>query len=156
MKIQINVKKFYPKTERLAPFVNLTVYAPKYRIFGATEALIDTGSPSTSISPRDVIKFQIPIKNIAIKNPPITRIAGFKFPRYQLKNVNLKFKTQNNKIFNINNCQIDVYGADISKLSKKDRIALSNIPSIIGSDILEDNNLAIYFNPANKIAYLEK
>jgi len=41
-------------------------------------------------------------------------------------------------------------------INKKVLNDVKPIPSIVGNDFLEENNLALFFNPSQKITYLEE
>ena len=137
MKIPLDVKKTHKKSAGVKPFTNISIKSSRYRIYGNIEVLIDTGSDITTISPRDIYKLQIPLKIMKQKNPLTIKIAGSKLPRFKLENVDIKFITEEKKIHTINSSQVEVLVANNIKKE------FSHIPSIIGTNFLELNNLIL-------------
>lgn len=81
------------------------------------------------------------------------QLAGFRFFRYPINNAILSFKTETGELFKGKPTSI---GALVpTKLDKKTLDDVKNIPSIVGHDFMEENKLALYFNPSAKITYLE-
>jgi len=118
-------------------------------IFGVTEVLVDTGSPFSVLSPTDAIKLNLPISTMH-KGQTIC-LAGFKFINHPLGQVHLNFKCAEGQHSVDMNMGVLV-PTKISRAILKD---VQSIPSIVGIDFLEDNKLIFYFDPSEKIAYLE-
>jgi len=136
-------------SQRLFPFVSFTLSAPG--IYKIINALIDTGSPFTVISPRDLLATRYPFR--AKRTDQIVFLAGHKFYRTQINRAKLLFKTENDKIFDIN---VRSIGALIpTKHDQKTIDAIISIPSLVGNDFLEDHNCSLHFNPNNQTADLE-
>jgi hypothetical protein len=118
--------------------------------FGFIEALVDTGSPFTVLSTTDALKLKLPIKTMR-KGSPVA-LAGFRFLCHQLPNSHLNFKMEDGQYFTVNTSM----GVLVpTKMDKKTLRDIQHIPSLIGNDFLEDQGLALIFNPSAKIAYLE-
>lgn len=115
------------------------------------EALIDTGSPFTVLSPLDAMKMRLPIKSMQ-KGLGVS-LAGFRFFKHNLKNVSFTFKTADDGSISF---QFQNLGVLVpTKINRKVLEDIKPIPSIIGNDFLEEHKLALLFNPSQKIAYLE-
>jgi hypothetical protein len=80
-------------------------------------------------------------------------IAGFHFFNHQIRNVTMNFRTEQNELFTVN---LPTIGSLIpTKTDKKTMDEVKSIPSIIGHDFLEEQKLALYFNPSARLVYLE-
>lgn len=151
MKIPLTVGKLFPKEERLFPLAIVVIKPSKYPyIRMPTNALVDTGSGSTSIAPRDIIKTRIPYKTLRPASPRHIRIGGFILPVLDLGGATLIFRGEKGESISIETPMINVTGIP----SKGEGI--EHIPTIIGTDFLEDNEFALFFNPSKREAYLEK
>jgi len=115
------------------------------------EALIDTGSPFTVLSPVDAMKMRLPIKSMR-KGLGVS-LAGFRFFKHNLKNASFTFKTADGGAISL---QVQNLGVLVqTKINNKVLEDIKPIPSIIGNDFLEEHKLTLFFNPSQKIAYLE-
>ena len=81
-------------------------------------------------------------------------LAGFHFFKYNLGNASFTFKTIDNTsiCFQLHNLGVLVP----TKINKKVLEDVEPIPSIVGNDFLEEQKLALSFNPSQKITYLEE
>lgn len=139
------IMKFGP---RPAPFINVTIKR-KNRIVGIITALIDTGSPFTAILPSDAEKLRIKVSS---RRGSTVRLAGHKFMAIECPNLSIMLKSADGQLISFSNPIISI----LTLTSPKERKEVQEIPSIIGNDFLEENGLALFFNPAKRIAYLEK
>lgn len=146
-RIPCRSRKFY--RGKIFPFVFFVARSP--RLYGVVEALIDTGSPFTVLSTVDAIKFRLPIKRM--RKGESVSLAGFHF-KYNLGKASFTFKTIDNTpiCFQVRNLGVLVP----TTINRKVLEDVEPIPSIVGNDFLEDHNLALYFNPSQKITYLEE
>jgi len=134
---------------RLFPFVSFTLKAPG--IYKAINALIDTGSPFTVLSPKDLLATRHPFR--ATQKEKIVSLAGHKFYKMQINKVTLLFKTEDDEILDID---VGSIGALIpTKRDQKTMDDVASIPSLIGNDFLEDHNCSLHFDPNGQTAYLE-
>jgi len=134
--------------KRPAPFINVTIKR-KDRIVGIITALIDTGSPFTAILPSDAEKLRIkasPHRGFTVC------LAGHKFVAVKCPHLSMMLNSTDGQLISSSNPTIIL----LTLTSPKERKEVQEIPSIIGNDFLEENGLALFFNPAKKIAYLEK
>ena len=109
-------------------------------------ALIDTGSPFSFISDADAKLMQIPQDLLQ----PITRtfIAGNNMVLCELdKAMQLRMFDENKKIQEI--------PFQLLVALNDGKVKTQSI-SILGADFLEKNKLALYYDPAGRIGYLEK
>jgi hypothetical protein len=148
MIIPLRVKRFFPDIDRLFPIADVIVRHGATLV--RTEAFVDTGSFRTSIAPRDVERMRIRVETLPPSSPRHSRIGGFVIPTYSLKNVTLTFWDEAKKPVRIELSAIDVLGFP-------ERVkGIEYLPTIIGTDFLEDQKFALYFDPSHKKSHLEK
>jgi hypothetical protein len=151
MKIPLAVGKLFPKEERFFPLAPVVIKPSKYPFTRVpTNALIDTGSGSTSIAPRDIMKTRIPYRALRPASPRHIRIGGFILPVLDLGGATLTFMGEKGESIPIETPMINVIGIP-SKVE-----GIEHIPTIIGTDFLEDNEFSLLFSPSKREAYLEK
>ncbi len=81
-------------------------------------------------------------------------LAGSRFFNYPIKDVTIDFRTESNELFKVN---LPTIGSLIpTKTDKKTMDEVKHIPSIIGNDFLEEQKLALHYNPSARIVYLEQ
>jgi hypothetical protein len=120
---------------------------------GFIEAIVDTGSAFSVISTTDALRLQMPLTSM--KSGRTIELAGYTFYNHSLGSVNLKnIKLEDNTHIAIDNFKMGVLIP--TKLDKGTLNAVKAIPSIIGSDFLEDQQYALVFAPSKKTAYLDK
>lgn len=79
-------------------------------------------------------------------------LAGFRFFKYHVKKTTFTFKTKEDKSLCL---EIPNFGILIpTKINKKVLEEVEPIPSILGTDFLEEYKFTLVFNPSMKIAYL--
>lgn len=150
-KIPCTVRRFVKGTP--SPFVSFTISLPKYRQRHVRlEALIDTGSPFTVLSTREVLRMQLPNKPLK-KGEPLT-LAGFKFVKHSLGGGYFSFRDEKGGVVELNHPISSILPTS-TKLNRKQIQELDNIPPIMGCDFLIANKLAFYFNPSASTAYFE-
>jgi hypothetical protein len=135
--------------KRYFPFV--TYFLASSHINKAIDAIVDTGSPYTVVSTNDLLGTRLRLHTM--QKGETVSLAGFRFFRYLINNVTMNFKTETGELFK---SKLSTIGALVpTKLDKKTLNDVKSIPSIIGHDFLEENQLSFYFNASAKIAYLE-
>lgn len=133
------------------PFVAMSVDAKNPRIRCRTLALVDTGSPYTGISPRDVLRSRIGTK--PPKQAETIGLAGFKLFKRDLRNTTITLPIEGRKTMSF---QFDDMCAFYpTKTDSKIMGKIQAIPSLMGADFLETHGIALYFNPKAERAYLE-
>ncbi len=120
------------------------------RVFRGLNAVIDSGSPFTTISTRDALSFGLPIKHW--QSGELTRLAGNKFYKYELE-ADAGFRTADDKPFRCRHKFRVLIPTTIDEATLRE---VQPIPSLIGTDFLEDNNLTFVFDPSAESAYLER
>lgn len=115
--------------------------------------MIDTGSPFTVISPKDLLRFRIPLKKYTRVPGAAIKIAGFIFKTHQMGEAGVTFRTENKTPISLQSSVFNMMTP--TKWSKKMSKDIQSIPSILGTDFLEDHEAAVYFDPSTKTAYLE-
>jgi len=131
------------------PFVTFFIKTP--HISKPVDALIDTGSPFTVLSTNDILSTRMPITKM--QSGETVSLAGHHFFNHPIKNVTLNFRTESDELFKVN---LPTIGSLIpTKIDKKTMDEVKAIPSIIGTGFLEDQKLALYFNPSAQTVYIE-
>lgn len=145
-RVPCHVRKFI--ADRYFCFLPFTLRFSHF--FGFIEALVDTGSPFTVLSPADALKLKLPITTMRSGSP--VSLAGFRFLNHPLDKVHLNFKTEDAQYLSIEMKMGVLIPTKIDRQTLED---VKHIPSLIGNDFLEDQKLALIFDPSTKSAYLE-
>ncbi len=152
MRIPLSVEKAY--SDRYFAFASYFIQVPSLRVDRPLRALIDTGSPYTTISPTDALHFQLPIRHWGGgKGVEVVELAGHKFFRHPVDSVSLSFRDDKNVVVTFNG---RIHVLVPTKMDTKTMEDVQVIPSIIGNDFLEDNKLALVFCPSLLTASLEQ
>lgn len=132
------------------PRVNAILQSSHYH-FGLARItfVVDTGSNATFIGEDDSAGLQIPID--ALSKEEAFKMAGSRYNLLLGKKGTLLFKTNENKT-----TRIELSKIPLAKTTSKKSSDLGGIPSILGTDFLEKNKLALYFNLSKDIMYLER
>lgn len=146
IRIPCHVRKFY--SGRHFCFVSFSLKFS--HCFGFIEALIDTGSPFSVLSPIDAIKLKLPITTMRSGSP--VSLAGFRFLNHQLGKVHLNFKTANSQYLSLD---VPLGVLIPTKIDEKMLKDVQSIPSLIGNDFLEDQKFKLFFDPNAHSAFLE-
>ena len=132
--------------------ISASIRSAKYRIFGRITFYVDTGSNKTFISQSDSLRLQIPVNSL--QQLGHVKIGGSTYELKRIKEIRLYFKTEEEKLETITLPEFSVLAG-----TKKDNLGIQEanaMPSLMGTDFLQINKLALYFNPSLCIAYLEK
>jgi hypothetical protein len=126
-----------------------TIRIPNWRVYGVVKFFIDTGSPKTFIGEQDAIKLQMRLSRIDYTER--ARMGGTSISIGEIKeDVHLYFKTDKESI------PVKPERFYVSKgMWTRDGITSPN-PSILGYDFLLENGFALYYNPSENVAYLER
>lgn len=119
---------------------------PHIRI--STSALVDTGSPETCIAPRDILRTRIPYKTLPPATPRHLRLGGLVLPAFNLEDAKLTLIDEKGEKVQLEVPAMTVLGLPSNR-------GFEHIPTIIGTDFLEDNRFTLVFNPYKKEAYLQ-
>jgi len=149
LRIPLSVRNFY--SGRKVVFADFFIQIPSMRVARAHSAVVDSGSPFTSISTRDAIDFGLPIKHT--QGEEITQLAGFKFYSHFLT-ATFVFRDAEQKPFRFTGQKVRVLIP--TKLDKPTLREVQDIPSLIGTDFIEDNRLTFVYNPSTLTAYFER
>ncbi len=80
-------------------------------------------------------------------------LAGYRFFNHPIRDVTMNFRTETGELLKVN---LPMIGSLIpTRLDQKTMDDVKHIPTIIGNDFLEEQKLALYFNPSARIVYLE-
>ncbi len=127
----------------------VTVRIPNLRVMGVVKFFIDTGSPKTLIGEMDALKLRMNTQRINFNDDAY--LGGTKIFIGEIKDkVQLYFKTQGASIpftpakFYVSKGMLKIAGVEYPS------------PSLLGIDFLIENKLALYFNPSENVAYLER
>ena len=140
-----------PNSERV--YLNILSRMP--HSFGGIIAIIDTGSPKTIISAKDVYVLKLPVKNFK-STLPIRGFGRGSVPAKELEKFVFIIKSRDGKIKNV---EMPVNLVDIYELNKQPadvRDHAYKIDSVIGLDFLRNLNLKLVIELKNNVAYLEE
>jgi hypothetical protein len=133
------------------PFPFVTFYVRTLHISKPVDALIDTGSPFTVLSTNDILSTRMAITKM--QSGETVTLAGYRFFNHPIKDAIMNFRTESDELFKVN---LPTIGSLIpTKMDKRTMDEVKYIPSIIGNDFLENQKLALYFNPSARVVYLE-
>ena len=133
----------------------LPMFSRYPRSFGRVEAIIDTGAPKTIPSARDAVKLNIPFTNFESATP-LTGLGKGKTPVLLINNFIFSLRDSKG---NPNSFSMTILVVDVPRIRKESQEALNNaatIPTLIGLDFLENNNLDLFISTNKNTAYLEK
>lgn len=147
MKIPLRLRSPFGQ---LMPFAFVTIRAPRVRPI-PIDVLVDTGSPWIAITPKDILRLNIPIKHLKKATKHVTvSLGGFKFWRYEMGGT-VYIKDEKGKATGVK-LPISV----LSPTAKKWPEQIKHIWSILGTDFLTVGEFHLHFSPSEQIAYLEK
>jgi hypothetical protein len=148
LRIPLTVGNFY--SNRKMVFANFFLRIPSMRVAHALSAVVDSGSPFTSISTRDALAFGIPIKTL--DKDQITRLAGFTFYGKNVRST-LLFKDEAKNVVKFEH---EIRILVPTKLDSATINQVQDIPSLVGTDLMEDAKLTFVYNPSELLAYFEQ
>ena len=145
------VKGYYKSISREvepSPFVKFTFRWPRYRAWGVVlEALVDTGSPFTALTPRDTQRLQIPLSRLD-RHPELHAIsyASISFvPRFA-KGAELIFKDEKGERHPIKHEPLLVLEPTIPR-AKWEEMQVYRIPNVIGMDFIKKWRIKPHMDP---------
>lgn len=152
MKINLQIKEY---SEGLKPFIDFICRFPKQRRSAPISAFVDTGSPFSCISMKDIRRMTIPIKSIIKKEDyRILYIGGRTVKGYAIHTkVEFLFVDENGQKHNLT--PKTLYLLMPTKEDEKSMRLFLHLPNILGVDFLLDYKLGLYFNPSKNIAWLD-
>jgi len=133
-RIMCSVRKF--TQDRLFPFVGFSVQATGVSM--TVDALIDTGSPLTCLCLRDLAKTRLPISRM--RGETFT-LAGHKFTRIHIKDAVISLSTETGEPLRVEMPSMN--GLVPTKMDRDTIREVSEIPSLMGNDFLEDHRLSL-------------
>lgn len=148
MRIPLSVRNFY--SARKVVFADFFIQIPSKRVARGHSAVVDSGSPFTSISTRDAMDFGLPIKHG--KGEEVTQLAGFKFFSH-FETATMTFRDAEEKPIRFT---VEMRVLIPTKLDAKTLREVQDIPSLIGTDFIEDNRFTFVYNPSTLTAYFER
>ncbi|TDA31924.1 MAG: hypothetical protein DSO04_03125 [Hadesarchaea archaeon] len=136
-----------------SPFVEFTLRCPRCRVWGTiVSALVDTGSPFTGLTPRDIVRLQLPLSKLRPAGRPIS-LGGYWFVPKLLTGAELIFKDEEGKRHSL------PYGSFyiLEPRCPKDKWDqnLYKYPNIIGMDFLRKMQVRIHLDPSRDEFVLE-
>ena len=117
------------------------------------EFVVDTGSPDSYLSNKDVMKLQIPVRNRSVKG--IVDFGGSRFQQVELPKFNmylLKEDIQNKSYIEL---KISLLALKTTKISEEKIQVAYSLPSILGLDFLKEQKLSLHVILTENIAYLQ-
>lgn len=151
MKINLQIKEY---SGGLKPFIDFICRFPKQRRSVSISAFVDTGSPFSCISMKDIRRATIPIKSITKKEDyRILYIGGRTVKGYVIHTkVEFIFVSENGQKYNLT--PKTLYLLMPTKEDEKSMKLFLSLPNILGVDFLSEYELGLYFNPSENIAWL--
>lgn len=149
MKYPIQIRSLQGSKRLVVPVVSM-----QPRCFGNFEAVLDTGSPRTILGAIDAEKLKIPFTSLRTTSP----IVGFgkgSTPSLQIDSFDLSIRSEENKLKHL---KMPIVIPDIPSIRKMSQSILDHartIPTLIGMDFLEINNLKLFVNVNQNSAYFE-
>jgi len=149
MRFELQIRNIQGAKRVILPF--LCTYP---RSFGRVEAVIDTGAPQTILSAKDAIRLNMPFKSFPSAKP----IRGFgkgNTPALSIKNFQISLHSIENQRASF---KFPIVAIDVPTLYKRGKGALDSaltLPSLIGLDFLDVNELQLFVDLNNNEAYLE-
>lgn len=122
------------------------------RAFGSIDFHIDTGSTITFMGASDAMRFQIPVGALPPKQT--AKIGGGSLGLHELSNVTLYCHDDGGQSVSLLEEQPLLVASSLRK-GPEAAVAAQSFPSLIGTEFLLEHKLALYFAPAENIAYLE-
>jgi len=114
------------------------------------EFTIDTGSPNSYISDKDVRKLQIPIKDKSTLEE--VDFGGSRFKQVSLPRITMYILKENRDYLTLD---ISLSALKTTKSSEQKMQIAQILPSILGLDFLEDQKISLHVILNENIAYLE-
>lgn len=124
------------------PFFLLSVHSGKPKFIRKIQFLLDTGSDVTGISMKDFANLRISLESLGKPVSSIHGLAG-RVQRWKLDDVELFALTEDKEVKRFEPMTIYVFGSE------------TYCPSLLGRDFLSLNNLKLFYDPANRVVYLE-
>jgi len=118
---------------------------------GPFEAVVDTGGPATTLSPRDADRLHFPFHACKKEEAP-HGIGALSFYGYTFDKAEIIFSDENKKRVRR---KIPITGLKPTKMDNASLQRAYKLPNILGMDFLIANNFSLYFYPSGKIAYLQ-
>ena len=149
MRLPLHIKDNFGQP---ALYIQLVVIGRHVR-HAPIECLVDTGSPWMVISPKDAITLNIPVSRL----PEVTdkyanvNFAGAKFKRRLLRNIEVALTNDKGGIERIKLPSVSVLESTIKPTPE----GAKRIPSVLGCEFLMNNKFGLWFDPAQKEAFLE-
>ncbi len=132
----------------------LPVLSRQPRCYGNFEAIIDTGSPRTIIGAGDAEKLRIPYHSLK-ESVSLIGFGRGSMPTLLVEKFIIVIKSEDGTSKNLS---IQVSIPNVPLLRKTDQNMLKHaftLPTIIGLDFLEFNNLKLFIDIIKNVAYLE-
>lgn len=157
MKIPLRVGKVFSRQEAPSSILSMRIRKEHVRppIYGTVSALVDTGSSATHLSYKDTKGLNIQINRLPKAHARPITIGGCIFKGKILEDVIITLTKENKLPYVMKIPKMIVVGQPTEFIGKR-KESYKILPSIIGTDFLEEHNFALYFNPSEKKAYLEK
>lgn len=119
----------------------------------AVEFHIDTGSSVTFLNVCDAHRLRISAQNFPFKRH--VQIGGGSLALHELGEVTVTCRDEIGGSVRLIDCQPLPVAVSLRR-GEQDTQTAQSMPTIIGTDFLLQNKLALYFNPSENVAYLER
>lgn len=151
MKIPLKLRKRF---DEYMTFVSFIIRAPQHHIrLLPILALVDSGSPWTSLAPMDSKMLNVPVRTLRrATNHPRIMFAGDEFWRLLMTDVELFFRDQNGEIVKFELPSVTV----LDPIRRAPAEEYRGIPSVIGVDFIRIHKMALYLDLNKNISFLER
>jgi hypothetical protein len=116
------------------------------------EFVIDTGSPDSYLSDKDVRKLQISIKEKTSKGE--VDFGGSRYKQISLPKITM-YLLKEGKNNGHHTLKINLSALRTTKVSEKKVVMAQVLPSILGLDFLKEQKVSLHVILTEKLAYLE-
>jgi hypothetical protein len=149
MKIPLFVRTY---ANGLKPFAFFALKIGKSR--GWVNGFVDTGSPFTLVSQKDIQRLNIPLRQVCSSTPRSINLGGGVIYGYPVRGAQLHILDEKKTPVDISIPTL--YLVQPIPNNKHSEEVARGIVTIIGMDLLMAHDLAIWFSPSQQSAYLEK
>ncbi len=114
--------------------------------------VIDTGSPDSYLSDKDVRRLQVPIKERSFKCE--VDFGGSRYKQISLPKITM-YLLKEDKGKGYHRLDVSLSALKTTKLSEKKIVMAQALPSILGLDFLKEQKISLHVVLKEKLAYLE-
>lgn len=115
--------------------------------------VIDTGSPDSYLSDKDVRRLQVPIKDKTSEGE--VDLGGSRFKKISLPKITMYLLKENQEKKEHHTLEISLSALKTTKMSEKKIQMAQMLPSLLGLDFLKEQKISLHVILTENLAYLE-